>query len=209
MRKYCFIAVLSLCVLVPACAKVEVDCLYTVRALGAEEKSDKKPDVIGGVRVFAYFADYQEWEVASYEDALEGIIRSVEGSGTRTPDVVGEPYADEGEAGLFDFRFTEKPVMLVAVHTEYPVYGWRNAGVVDNLERMNIPVVFQLWKYLEEDNIIKEDEEITDSAWDRGAGWKMIYISTWTEPEEPENPEEPEEPEPGEPENPEGPGPEE
>ncbi len=173
-------ALLAVCAFaLHGCAKVAVDCDYTIRTVEEEVKNGKDEfQLSSDIRVFAHLLDAQEWEVASYEDALQGIVTSKTTGAKAAPDFIGA----EGEKGFYSFNFTEIPVMLVACHTVYPAYGWRNSGVVANLDRMDIPVVFRIWKYESENegDILKEDEVL-----DNDKGWKMVYISTWVEPEGP------------------------
>lgn len=177
-------ALLAVCVFaLQGCGKVAVDCDYTIRTVEEETKNGKDEFRFSSdIRVFAYLLDAEEWEVASYDDALEGVVTSKTTGAKANPDFTGT----EGETGFYDFNFTEIPVMLVACHTRYPAYGWRDSKVVANLGRMEIPVVFRIWKYesRNEADILKQDEVLENDK-----GWRMVYISTWEEPEEPEEPE--------------------
>jgi len=171
---------LALCAIaLPGCAKVAVDCDYTIRTVEEELMNANEFVFSSEIRVFAYLLDAEEWEVASYDDALDGVVTSKTTGAKANPDFTGT----EGEKGFYSFNFTEMPVMLVACHTEYPAYGWRDSKIIANLDRMDIPVVFRVWKYESENEneILKQDEVL-----DNDKGWKMVYISTWEEPETPE-----------------------
>jgi len=157
------------------CGKTKVDCDYTIHTVEEAVRDQKPYDYSGNILVFAYNLDAEDWEVASYEDALQGVVTSKVTGAKAGPDFIGAA----GETGIYEFNFTQIPVMLVVCHTEYPAYGWRDSGVVANLARINIQAAFRIWKYesKNESDIIKEDQVL-----DNDAGWKMVYISTWEGP---------------------------
>lgn len=145
------------------CKEVKVECDYTVRTMAEVAKGQTFYETSTLAEVLVFFADASQWEVASYEDAVAGIITNEAGE-TRTADERGVPV----EEGVFNFLFTREPVMLVAYHTMYPMFGWRDANVVENLRVMNIPVVFRSWQYFSENKnelITKPDTVRTSGSW--------------------------------------------
>lgn len=159
------------------CNKVTVDCDYILRTMREAEKGGVR-DTIGKTGVYVFHADTTTWKVLTYEDAIEGIITNDNGD-TRRADMVGVQTV----TGIYEFNFTRKDVMLLAYHTDYPVFGYRNANVVANLPNMNIPVVFQTWKVSDQSNPLRYTVRET------GGGWTMVYEGTDTEAIDPDAPE--------------------
>ena len=107
-------------------------------------------------------------ESGALESGVDGVLDGLGGDGGAGDGVhtLGTVGGDDGTGDLGDGLGTDAVGL----------------GVVANLDRMDIPVVFRIWKYESENegDILKEDEVL-----DNDKGWKMVYISTWVEPEGP------------------------
>jgi len=100
-----------------------------------------------GVVAYAFEADTTTWTVASYDDALNGVLtRKGTGEGGVSP-VRGEAYrVDSVDMELLLMRVGSSPVVLVAVDTENRLYGYRQQELGENLPRLFTSVVFRPWK---------------------------------------------------------------
>ncbi|MFR6635145.1 MAG: hypothetical protein ACLUQ6_10755 [Alistipes onderdonkii] len=112
----------------------------------------------GKAQAFAHAADTVFWEVASYEDALAGIITRRDNPTEKqtVPLVTAEPYQQEGIAGWLSMRIDKPSVMVVAVDTEHRIYGYTQQEIAENFPKLYVSVVFKPWK---------EGTEYKDGNW--------------------------------------------
>ena len=112
----------------------------------------------GKAQAFAHAADTVFWEVASYEDALAGIITRRDNPSEKqtVPLVTAEPYDQEGIAGWLSMRIDKPSVMVVAVDTEHRIYGYTQQEIAENFPKLYVSVVFKPWK---------EGTEYKDGNW--------------------------------------------
>lgn len=181
-RMRLIIATALMAVLATGCFKKMVfDCEYTVRTLIQDEKGNKDylPTYDATVIAFAG-ADVEEWYVESYEDAVQGVITSAVTGGKRSDFI-----STSGSDNEFGFNFTDERIMLVAYHKELKIFGYRDSGIVGNLESLNIPVIFQSWILGTESSPLRDIYEVEYS------GWTMVYTGADTEPADPSDPEPP------------------
>ena len=91
----------------------------------------------GKAQAFAHAADTVFWEVASYEDALAGIITRRDNPTEKqtVPLVTAEPYQQEGIAGWLSMRIDKPSVMVVAVDTEHRIYGYTQQEIAENFPK--------------------------------------------------------------------------
>ena len=63
-----------------------------------QEKSGDPTQILADAKLYAFAADTSSWEVASYKDALAGVIsqRGNRNEKISTPLAAGEPYEEEG-----------------------------------------------------------------------------------------------------------------
>ncbi len=132
--------VLAIMLAVLSCAKSTLDCDYLIRPYVKETGEgtvNRATDVIG----YAFFADTAEWSVASYADALAGVVTSRVTGEKRDYDI----KTVQNEDSTLSFRLQQKPVMIVVCDAARAEYAWRNTGIVDNLVSINVSVTFQPW----------------------------------------------------------------
>lgn len=169
--------------------KVAMDCRYHVRPYYQAES--------GGIAVqgegmiaYAFAADTTQWTVASYDDALNGVLTS-KTSGEKRSDAMERVEQSDSTVVL---QLTVTPVTIVVVDPINKLFGWRMTEVAENLPDLYVSITFRPWsakkRYVE-------------------GPWRMnneAYVAP--EPETPETPDEPETPEtpdvPTEPDTPEG-----
>ena len=94
---------------------------------------------LGGVRAYAFAADTSGWTVASYDDALEGVLTSRRVAGERMDDPVAvsapcPPSADFPNSMDWIAMHTDRSSLLVvAVDPRYRLYAYRQQSFAENL----------------------------------------------------------------------------
>lgn len=146
--------------LVTGCFKdVSYDTTYVLKPLVQENSGDASlPLEAGKAQAYAYGADTTYWTVASYEDALAGVISRRDNPSERltAPLVTAEPYEQEGDATWLRMQFTKELMMVVAVDTEHRIYGYTQQEVPVNFPKLYVSLVFKPWK---------EGNEYKDGNW--------------------------------------------
>ena len=127
-----------------------------------------------GIVAHAFEADTMIWTIASYEDALNGVLTR-KGSGERgVAPVNGVAIrVDSVDMDLLSMHVSSSPVIIVAVDTENRLYGYRQQDLGENLPQLYTSVIFRPWKEL---------KKYVDGS------WRMINEFYTETPEEPENP---------------------
>ena len=120
--------------------KVSLDCRYNLRPYFQAES--------GGVAVqgentiaYAFAADTTQWTVASYDDALNGVLTSKSSGEKRTDFMVRA----EQEGQTVVLQLTATPATIVVVDTEHRLFGWRMTEVAENLPDLYVSVTFRPW----------------------------------------------------------------
>lgn len=100
-----------------------------------------------GVIAYAFEADTTTWTVASYADALDGVLTRKE-NGQRGVDPVRGMVCrlDSIDMDLLLMRVASTPVTVVAVDTGNRLYGYRQQELGENLPQLFTSVVFRPWK---------------------------------------------------------------
>ena len=139
MKRGRLIALFTAVVLFAGCFKeVSYRTDYVLKPLVQENSGDVAqllPE--GKAQAFAHAADTVFWEVASYEDALAGIITRRDNPSEKqtVPLVTAEPYDQEGIAGWLSMRIDKPSVMVVAVDTEHRIYGYTQQEIAENFPK--------------------------------------------------------------------------
>lgn len=121
---------------------VRVETMYTVRPYIQATSTDGLDVMDYNAYGWGFYADTAVYAVASYDDALEGIITSKVDGSKKSYDLIG----DKVDQGQLEFLLTSMPVMLVVVDPVEKLYAWRHAQIAANLPIMNVPVFFRPWK---------------------------------------------------------------
>lgn len=106
------------------------------------------------VLLYAYAVDTAAWTVASYDDALAGVLTSIGDPSQR----LGEPYASGVSFGEVDtipsavdwrkMRLKLSSAMILAVDTEDKLYAYTQQQLYENLSPLYVSVTFQPWREL-------------------------------------------------------------
>lgn len=159
LHTYIILSALSL----TACIKEgRYDTTYILRPQ-VQTQSVGTSEPLAGVVAYAYGVDTLDWGIASYADAVAGIItrkddptqqltepavRAVPYDGT-----VGIPESSDGEqaptvdvATWLQMPFGRSACMVVAVDPSARLYGYTMQRPQPNLPRLYVSVTFQTWK---------------------------------------------------------------
>ena len=107
---------------------------------------------LGGVRAYAFAADTSGWTVASYDDALEGVLTSRRAAGERMDDPVAvsapcPPSADFPNSMDWIAMHTDRSSLLVvAVDPRYRLYAYRQQSFAENLSPYYVSINFRPWR---------------------------------------------------------------
>lgn len=146
MRKVGYIVIFALFLSAVSCFKeVAFRTDYVVKPLRQLTSDDRNPEIIAGATAFVYDADTASWTVASYEDALAGIITSKADPSVKenTPLAVSEPYGSDGWIRL---PLDREWQMIVVVDPLDRLYAYTQQQIGENLPQLTVSVVFQPWK---------------------------------------------------------------
>ncbi len=147
MKKLVYI-LLCVCVLA-ACEDGEVSTNYVVTPyVQFVDKGHQMPEP--DVRAYGYYGDTTQWRVASYDDALIGLLTSrSDETVTKLPDFTADPDA-EGKLTLGPFTRYEFMVLMCQTNPEavddVKMYAWRNAATVEDLPQLSVHVTFKPWR---------------------------------------------------------------
>lgn len=125
--------------------------MYVLKPLVQTESSGEIV-TLANVKSYAFAVDTTDWYVASYEDALAGIITSKKSSSERitTPIGISGPFEpiDGAPASVNWIQMSvESPmIMVVAIDTEHKIYGYRNQQLEVNVPWLYVTVIFHPWK---------------------------------------------------------------
>lgn len=101
-----------------------------------------------GVKAYAFDADTSIYTVASYEDALNGVI-TVKGRPSdrvTSPVAMSEPYAQDGTTGWIRLSLTLPTQMILAVDPTHRLYAYTQQEVEVNLPNLYVSLPFKTWK---------------------------------------------------------------
>lgn len=103
---------------------------------------------LGEVVAYAFAADTAAWGVASYEDALAGILTAKENPAERieTPLATAAPCETEGMTDRIRMSLPAGSRMLLAVDTQHRLYAYTQQELVENLGTLYVSLVFKPWR---------------------------------------------------------------
>ena len=131
---------------------------YILKPLLQEKQVDSPVPMAEGVQLYTYEVDTLNWEVASYEDAVKGILTSKHNPEEQLtqPAGVGEPYTysttpDDGSSPYESIGWMQMPIskhqqMVVAVDTQHRIFGYTAQESVINIPFYYVTVVFTPYK---------------------------------------------------------------
>ena len=122
---------------------LRLTCFVDARSQAAEGAGSQ---LVESVKIYAYAADTTAWRIASYADAVEGIITSKSSGVTRTsPDFPAYPV---GDSSLYSFEAEASSLMLVAVDRTDRLYAYTQVEVDLAGESPAFSVLFRPWQEL-------------------------------------------------------------
>ena len=106
---------------------------------------------LAAVRAYAFEADTTEWGVASWEDALDGVLTSkLTGEKFSTPFASSEAYTpEEGVVGMENRLVVNLPpreMMLLVVNEQNRLYAYTNIELKENIGSLYVTLIFKTWK---------------------------------------------------------------
>ncbi len=121
---------------------------YVVKPLQQQTQDDRNPPIIPDATAYAYDVDTTAWRVASYDDAVSGIITSKENPAQQLsfPIATSKPYVMEGTEGWLQMPLEQESQMVVVVDPANRLYAYTQQTLGQNLPTTYVSVVFQPWK---------------------------------------------------------------
>ncbi len=140
--------ILCAAVLLSACFKdVSYDTNYILKPL-SQASSNETAQPLEGVLAYAYGVDTTQWTVATYSDALAGIVTMKEDPSQRLslPDAQASPYEQEGTTGWLTMPLKSERQMVVVVDPLSRLYAYTQQKLGQNLPNLYVSIVFKPWK---------------------------------------------------------------
>lgn len=127
--------------------KVSRSTDYVLRPL-VQLTSGSLAEPLDGVVAYAFDADTAAWTVASYDDALQGILTAKERPTEQlaTPIAEALPCETEGMEGRLVMTLPARPVMVLAVDTEHRLYAYTQQPLVEGLGSLYVDLTFKPWR---------------------------------------------------------------
>lgn len=113
-----------------------------------QEESGSQNTQCEGIKAYAYAVYDTDWEVVSFEDALNGVITSSDQEKRSDPDVTAEEYVDEITDVRYLKMYMSYPLMMiVTVDTEHQIYAYTfKPFTAINLSQTYLTLILHLWK---------------------------------------------------------------
>lgn len=127
-------------------APTMLDCFFTPRLQRAEEADSLVYTSAADIRAYAFAVDTLDWRIASWDDALAGVITSKTDASRQiaTPQFKGHIGASTGE---FRMQVTEEQLMVVVVDQANRMYAYSKQTVDLQGDPVSFPdLVFRHWR---------------------------------------------------------------
>lgn len=120
---------------------------YVLKPLSQTLSTDSY-EPLDGVQAYAFAADTNLYTVASYEDALNGVISLKSDLSTKIsePTAVSEPYEQDGATGWIHMSLKQPTQMIVAVDPTHRLYAYTQQELEVNLPNLYVVLPFRAWK---------------------------------------------------------------
>ena len=145
MKKRSFHILALAALLLAGCfEKVAYDTVYTLIPKTQAASGDTER-IVEGALTYAFAADTAAWFVATYDDALNGVITSRTDPSVKRSDPIatGEPDPTEGLEGSLRMRLTRPSQLVVAIDPEDRLYAYTQQKVAENLPRTYVALTFK------------------------------------------------------------------
>lgn len=141
--------IFAVLILLAGCSKdFSYDTTYVIKPL-SQLLPHRAYLPLEGVQAFTYPVDTLLWGVASYEDALSGVItlKTDPTQKMTTPEATSTPYQEiEGTIGWIQLPTSAPMQMIVAVDPDSKVYAYTQREQVVDLPRVVAVLRFMKWK---------------------------------------------------------------
>lgn len=113
-----------------------------------QQASGDTPQPIADAKTYAFDVDTAQWTVATYDEALAGVITSWANSNEKrsAPSAVGQPYEQEGAVGWLQMSVERESQMVLVVDPVNKLYAYTQQQTGVNLPKLFVSVVFKPWK---------------------------------------------------------------
>jgi len=140
-------ALLAAAALLTGCSKdVSFDTTFILKAW-VQKSSGGEMRPADDLLLYGYSADTVQWTVASYDDALKGILTDKQTGEKAEPALFGTPYELEGFGTAQAMQVEGWPSLFVlAVDRTERLYGYNMLAMAENLPQMYVSLIFQPWK---------------------------------------------------------------
>ena len=123
---------------------------YLIKPL-AQYTSGDTGEAIGDFVAYSFAADTTDWGVASYEDAVQGLLTKKQGASTQatTPPMIfgtSELFTSEGEADRYNLPLPETTTMILAVDRQNKLYGYTKQEFKPGIGSLYVTLIFKPWK---------------------------------------------------------------
>lgn len=139
-----FVAGVVACV--AACSKnVSYNTGYVLRPYVQENRAGTI-DPLDGVEAFAYALDTTDWTVATYQEALDGVVTAKDDPIEKLHDPAAIATPSDAFPGALGMEISDPRMMIVAVDTKNRIYGYTMQELGFNLPNLTVSMVFHPWK---------------------------------------------------------------
>ena len=151
MRKYYLLLLITSLIAcsLSSCLKGDTDgkTAYVIKPL-MQATSGSLNEPLNDIIAYAFDADTTEWTVASYDDAIAGILTHKERPSEQlgTPIATAEPYTVEGLTDRFVMTLPDRPVMVLVVDHINRLYAYTNQKLEPNMGSLFVTLIFKPWK---------------------------------------------------------------
>lgn len=123
---------------------------YLIKPL-AQYTSGDTGEAIGDFVAYSFAADTTDWGVASYEDAVQGLLTKKQGASTQAttpPTIFGtsELFTNEGEPDRYNLPLPETTTMILAVDRQNKLYGYTKQEFKPGIGTLYVTLIFKPWK---------------------------------------------------------------
>ena len=148
MKAKRILPLLAAAALLAGCFKdVSYKTNYVLKPLAQAQTVDPV-EPFEGLKAYAFDADTAFYTVASYEDALNGVIARKDDLSDRiaSPVAAAEPCVREGTVGWVQMPLSAETQMVVAVDPVNRVYAYTQQELDVNLPNLYVSLIFKPWK---------------------------------------------------------------
>lgn len=147
MRPYYLFAFAAALLLWGCFKDVSYKTTYILKPLSQQQSGDVTLPV-EGAQAFAYQVDTAEWTVASYADALSGVVTRKDDPSQRmtSPSSIAVPSEEGGDGNWLQMPLSRESQMVVVVDPASRLYAYTQQKLAQNLSRTYVSILFKIWK---------------------------------------------------------------